>query len=123
MKVVLDIETIQAPRQEWARLAGKPGPPTEPLTAEEGLDLFSAALADEQRQAEDDLYAKSAFDGTYSRIVCIGMLEFSDQMEARSASSSLAQCPSIGSCGSSYEDSTMSPTIVGARSLLRCTRS
>lgn len=85
MKVVLDIETIQAPRQEWARLAGKPGPPTEPLTAEEGLDLFSAALADEQRQAEDDLYAKSAFDGTYSRIVCIGMLEFSDQMEARSA--------------------------------------
>ena len=34
---------------------------------------------------EDELYAKSAFDGTFSRIVCIGLLEFSDQMEARSA--------------------------------------
>jgi DNA polymerase elongation subunit (family B) len=85
MKVVLDIETIQAPKQEWARLAGKSGPVTEPLAADEGMDLFSAALAEEERQAEEELYAKSAFDGTYSRIVCIGMLEFSDHMEARSA--------------------------------------
>ncbi|MGC4096973.1 MAG: hypothetical protein QM706_07640 [Nitrospira sp.] len=26
MKVVLDIETVQAPREEWARLAGKSPP-------------------------------------------------------------------------------------------------
>jgi predicted PolB exonuclease-like 3'-5' exonuclease len=83
MKVVLDIETVQAPREEWARLAGKSrddgGTPYE-----EG-DLFAAGAAEAQRHAEDELYAKSAFDGTFSSIVCIGLLELSDQMEARSA--------------------------------------
>jgi hypothetical protein len=83
MKVVLDIETVQASREEWARLAGK--------SKEEGAhpfeegDLFAAGEAEAQRHAENELYAKSAFDGTYSRIVCIGLLELSDQMEARSA--------------------------------------
>jgi hypothetical protein len=38
-----------------------------------------------ERQAEEEQYAKSAFDGTYSSIVCIGLLEFSDQMEPRGA--------------------------------------
>lgn len=85
MRVVLDIETIQAPRQEWARLAGKLPNGGEEALSDEGLDLFTAGAAEQQRQAEDELYAKSAFDGTYSRIVCIGLLEFSDQMEARSA--------------------------------------
>jgi len=85
MKVVLDIETIMAPRQEWARVAGKLPIDSDMQMMNEGLDLFAAGAAEEQRQAEDDLYAKSAFDGTYSRIVCIGLLEFSDQMEARSA--------------------------------------
>lgn len=85
MKVVLDIETIQAPREEWARLAGKAPGSAEGTRLEEGGDLFTVAAAEELRHAEDDLYAKSAFDATYSRIVCIGLLEFSDQMEARSA--------------------------------------
>lgn len=85
MKVVLDIETIQAPREEWARLVGKAPRSVEGAQSDEGSDLFAAGAAEEQRHAEDELYAKSAFDGTFSRIVCIGLLEFSDQMEARSA--------------------------------------
>lgn len=85
MKVVLDIETIQAPRAEWARLMGKEHPPEEASLRHEALDLFEAGAAEEVRHAEDELYAKSAFDGTFSKIVCIGLLEFSDQMEARSA--------------------------------------
>jgi DNA polymerase elongation subunit (family B) len=85
MKVVLDIETVQAPRDEWARLVGKPSTRDESTFEEEKHDLFAAGAAEEQRRVEDELYAKSAFDGTFSRIVCIGLLEFSDQMEARSA--------------------------------------
>lgn len=85
MKVVLDIETVQAPREEWARLVGKPSTRNEASLVEERYDLFAAGAVEEQRRAEDESYAKSAFDGTFSRIVCIGLLEFSDQMEARSA--------------------------------------
>ncbi|MBX3302723.1 MAG: ribonuclease H-like domain-containing protein [Nitrospira sp.] len=85
MKVVLDIETVQAPREEWARLVGKPSTRNEASLVEERYDLFAAGAVEEQRRSEDESYAKSAFDGTFSRIVCIGLLEFSDQMEARSA--------------------------------------
>ncbi len=38
MKVVLDIETIQAPREEWARLAGKLPPSGESEPPGEGYD-------------------------------------------------------------------------------------
>jgi DNA polymerase elongation subunit (family B) len=82
MKVVLDIETIQSTREDWARLAGKC---YSPLGEEPEYDLFAAGEAEAQRQAENEQYAKSAFDGTYSSIVCIGLLEFSDQMEPRGA--------------------------------------
>jgi len=85
VKVVLDIETVQASREEWARLAGKASSDDDTAGFGEGGDLFTAGAAEERRRAEDELYAKSAFDGTFSRIVCIGLLEFSDQMEARSA--------------------------------------
>ncbi len=85
MKVVLDIETIQASREEWARLVGKASEGHDAVSGEASYDLFAAGVAEEQRRADDESYAKSAFDGTYSRIVCIGLLEFSDQMEARSA--------------------------------------
>lgn len=85
MKVVLDIETIQAPREEWARLVGKAPEGHDAVSGEASYDLFAAGVAEEQRRADDESYAKSAFDGTFSRIVCIGLLEFSDQMEARSA--------------------------------------
>ncbi len=84
MKVVLDIETIQAPREEWERLAGK-GPLVEEAAETGGLDLFAAGAAQERKRLEDELYAKSAFDGTFSSIVCIGLLEFSDQLEPRGA--------------------------------------
>ena len=85
MKVVLDIETVQAPREEWARLVGKPTECQGPVSEEPGYDLFTVSAVEEARRADDEAYAKSAFDGTFSRIVCIGLLEFSDQMEARSA--------------------------------------
>lgn len=85
MKVVLDIETIQAPREEWARLVGKCHSDHASEPAPEKFDLFAAGEAEAQRLAEDELYAKSAFDGTFSSIVCIGLLEFSDQLEPRGA--------------------------------------
>jgi DNA polymerase elongation subunit (family B) len=85
MKVVLDIETIQAPREEWARLVGMCQAPPDLENISEEYDLFAAGEAEAQRQADDDRYAKSAFDGTFSSIVCIGLLEFSDQMEPRGA--------------------------------------
>jgi DNA polymerase elongation subunit (family B) len=82
MKIVLDIETVQPSREEWARLTGKPVA-GDLLSSEECMDLFSASAADEQRKADDELYAKCAFDGTYSRIVCIGIIELSDGLEPR----------------------------------------
>lgn len=85
MKVVLDIETVQAPREEWARLVGKLPAGGDEAPADEPYDLFAAGAADERRRAEDEQYAKSSFDGTFSRIVCIGLLEFSDQLEPRGA--------------------------------------
>jgi len=85
MKIVLDIETIQAPREEWARLIGKCQPPTDLDNVSQEYDLFAASEAEARRQEEDNHYAKSAFDGTFSSIVCIGLLEFSDQMEPRGA--------------------------------------
>ncbi|SLM49351.1 conserved protein of unknown function [Nitrospira japonica] len=85
MKVVLDIETIQAPREEWERLLGKPPSQVDPAQASDEMDLFTAGAAAERRRIEDEQYAKSAFDGTFSAIVCIGLLEFSDQLEPRGA--------------------------------------
>ncbi len=85
MKVVLDIETVQAPREQWARLVGKPSDGPGLVSGETSYDLFTASAMEEARRADDESYARSAFDGTFSRIVCIGLLEFSDQMEARSA--------------------------------------
>ncbi len=84
MKVVLDIETIQPSREEWARLAGKQVL-TGHETRSEPVDLFTAGADEEQRRVEDEQFAKSAFDGTFSSIVCIGLLEFSDQLEPRGA--------------------------------------
>ena len=83
MKVVLDIETVQAPREEWARIAGLA--PVSENVAEGGDDLFLHAEADRRRQVEDEQYEKSSFDGTFSRIICIGMILLSDSMEAQGA--------------------------------------
>jgi len=70
---VLDIETIQAPKEEWARLIG--------------VDLAKAdnlLEAGEAAQQERD-YERSSFDGTFSRVICIGMLTFSDDMAPQQA--------------------------------------
>ena len=85
MKVVLDIETIQASREEWARLIGIDSVALESCEGGDADDLFTQAEAREQKKKEDEKYEQSAFDGTFSRIVCIGLLVFSDAMEYRGA--------------------------------------
>ncbi len=73
MKVVLDIETVQASKGDWARLAG--------VDVAEADNLLEAGEAAQQ----DKDYERSSFDGTFSRIVCIGALVFSDSMEPQGA--------------------------------------
>lgn len=83
MKVVLDIETVQAPREEWARLAGRSASSGADTAGSD--DLFERAEADQRQRAEDEQYEKSSFDGTFSRIVCIGLIVLADTMEAHGA--------------------------------------
>lgn len=85
MKVVLDIETVQAPREEWARLAGVEGIVAEACSGGSSSDLLSYAETQETLKREDELYERSSFDGTYSRIVSIGLLIFSDSMAPQGA--------------------------------------
>src|SRR3989475_11263110 len=73
MKVVLDIETVQTPKEEWARLVG--------ISLKDPKDLHEASDADQQ----DKDYERSSFDGTFSRIVCIGAIAFSDDMAPQQA--------------------------------------
>ncbi|MGH7232367.1 MAG: 3'-5' exonuclease [Nitrospiraceae bacterium] len=84
MKIVLDIETVQAPREEWARIAGCV-PQIDPSCIDNAEDLFTRSEMEERKKNEDELYEKSSFDGTYSRIVCIGMIVLSDAMEPQGA--------------------------------------
>ncbi len=85
MKVVLDIETVQAPREEWTRLMGIDSLLNESCSADSPQDLFQHADIQEQLKKENELYERSAFDGTYSHIVCIGLLIFSDSMSPQGA--------------------------------------
>jgi predicted PolB exonuclease-like 3'-5' exonuclease len=87
MKVVLDIETLQAPREEWARLTGRQLLSGDRVFDESGGDLFAVGEAQERRRLDEEQYEKSSFDGTFSRIVCIGLLEFTDNLEPRGATS------------------------------------
>lgn len=85
MKVVLDIETVQASREEWARLVGIDHASRESGVEESPSTLFDQAAAQERMQREEELYERSAFDGTFSRIICIGLLIFSDLMQPQGA--------------------------------------
>ena len=85
MKVVLDIETIQASQEEWARLVGIDLTSRNLGEGDEKSDLFAHAEAQAQRKKEEERYERSAFDGTFSRIVCVGLLVFSDSMEPQGA--------------------------------------
>lgn len=87
MKVVLDIETVQAPRKEWGRLAGIESIADGSGSQEYSRDLFAHTEMIENMKKEDELYERSSFDGTYSRIVCIGLLVFSSTMEPHGAMS------------------------------------
>ena len=85
MKIVLDIETVQASREEWARLAGVPLISSSDIPERADRDLFAHADYQESLQKENELYERSAFDGTFSRIVVIGVLMFSDSMNPQGA--------------------------------------
>ena len=76
MKVVLDIETIQCSKEEWARLKG-----IALLYEEEAGDLIAAGEATDQ----DKEYEKSCFDATFCQIVCIGGIILSDAFEPQEA--------------------------------------
>jgi len=80
MIVVLDIETLHPPREEWARMAGIDliTPPPEGQAESEQIDQ---AEARERQTKQDNKYERAAFDGTFSRIVCIGLLMLSDTMK------------------------------------------
>jgi len=73
MKVVLDIETVQAPKEQWAQVVG--------VSLKDPKDLHEASDAEQQ----DKDYERSSFDGTFSRIICIGLLAFSDDMAPQQA--------------------------------------
>ncbi len=85
MKVVLDIETMQAPREEWARLAGLDAGAAASREETAASNLFDQAEARARREKQDEQYERSSFDGTFSRILCIGLLIFSDAMQRRGA--------------------------------------
>lgn len=85
MKIVLDIETVQAPRLEWARVRGIELASPPGASSQDKTDLFSYAEYEEQLHKENEQYERSAFDGTFSRIVVIGVLAFSDSMSPQGA--------------------------------------
>jgi len=70
MKIVLDIETLAPTKEAWASLQG-----IEPGIPDEGR-LF-LELEEAQRERE---FQKAAFDGTFSRIACIGMIALEDDL-------------------------------------------
>jgi len=85
MKIVLDIETVPAPRQEWARIRSIELVEPPEAISQDNTDLFTYAEYEERLTKEKELYERSAFDGTFSRIVVIGVLVFSDSMAPQGA--------------------------------------
>ncbi|HRB15459.1 MAG TPA: ribonuclease H-like domain-containing protein [Nitrospira sp.] len=67
MKIVLDIETLQASEGEWAYLQGI-------ASAEEAMHIDPTLIATQFAKE----YEKSRFDGTFSRIICMGILVVED---------------------------------------------
>lgn len=70
MKIVLDIETLQTSKENWAGLRGVK------LAAKTTDRLFPG---EEEAEQEKD-YQQSAFDGTYSQICCIGIIILKDDL-------------------------------------------
>ena len=85
MLVVLDIETVQASRSEWEEVVGLGEKKRKEKHELSEDDLFSHAEAKAQRERDDEAYAKSSFDGTFSKIVCIGVIFLTRNMEPRGA--------------------------------------
>jgi hypothetical protein len=66
MKIVLDIETVQAPRSEWARIRGIELASPPGVSSQDKTDLFSyAEYYEEQLHKENEQYERSAFEPVY----------------------------------------------------------
>lgn len=70
MKIVLDIETLQASEGEWAYLQGI-------ASAEEAMRIDPSLIATQFAKEHEK---SRFFDGTFSRIVCIGLLVVEDSL-------------------------------------------
>lgn len=70
MKIVLDIETAQISKNEWLLLRGYS------LTEKEG----NCPSTQSDENFIDKEFQKSVFDPTFSRIICIGVLIFKDDL-------------------------------------------
>jgi len=70
MKITLDIETVKPTVEEWAALQ---------VNQAIGSSAGEGSSGIEYNQWQKD-YDRSALDGTFGHIVCIGMLVFSDDM-------------------------------------------
>lgn len=62
MKIVLDIETVQIPKKEWAFLQG--------LSENETFNFDRPSESDKSQFEKD--YEKTRFDGTFGKIICLG---------------------------------------------------
>jgi len=80
VKIVLDIETVQTPWLEWARVRGIELASPPGASFPDKTDLFSYAEYEQLLHKENEQYERAAFDGTFSRIVVIGIMAFSDSM-------------------------------------------
>jgi 3'-5' exonuclease len=70
MKIVLDIETLGPTKEAWASLQG-----INLGTVDE--DRLFPDLDEAHRERD---FQKAAFDGTYSRIICIGLIALEDDL-------------------------------------------
>ncbi|MDR4486798.1 MAG: 3'-5' exonuclease [Nitrospirales bacterium] len=72
-------------REHWDALVGLGKEDGSHDLASSPADLFDYSEYEAQRQKEDEAYQRSAFDGTFSRIIVIGLLVFSDGMVPQQA--------------------------------------
>ena len=75
MKIVSDIETLQISREEWASLYNK---------IPDKILIDNEFFGDDAAQYEKE-YQKSAFDATFSKIICIGLIILEDNLSVVSA--------------------------------------
>lgn len=74
VKIALDIETVKISKEKWAAMRGID---LTGIGEDVSIDVENSSIEKE--------YQKSVFDGTYSRIICIGMIVFDDDLNPMEA--------------------------------------